>query len=165
MSISREMQSIALDEVLLICFGPCRDHGKSTTLRDWGGALSPNDVSESIRGPKEEGGCERLQVGPIRQLRSPCTSLLLPPVQSTMDAIHSSQWYFSLEQLQNTPSSCSLLKELYDRARGIEFLFRLGSSLQLYVCSHGLSMPSSYIAISGRRPLCVPLQHGSIGSI
>ncbi|TFK42608.1 cyclin-like protein [Crucibulum laeve] len=41
------------------------------------------------------------------------------------------QWLFSMSALQATPSHCSLEKELYDRARGIEFLFRLGSSLQL----------------------------------
>ncbi|KAH6918608.1 cyclin-like protein [Coprinopsis sp. MPI-PUGE-AT-0042] len=42
-----------------------------------------------------------------------------------------SQWLFSLDSLQHTPSTLSLEKEFYDRARGVEFLFRLGSSLQL----------------------------------
>lgn len=42
-----------------------------------------------------------------------------------------SQWLFPISALQATPSTCSLEKELYDRARGIEFLFRLGSSLGL----------------------------------
>ncbi|EAU88564.2 hypothetical protein CC1G_04270 [Coprinopsis cinerea okayama7 len=42
-----------------------------------------------------------------------------------------SQWFFPLSALQATPSACSLERELYDRARGVEFLFRLGSSLQL----------------------------------
>ncbi|EMD38513.1 hypothetical protein CERSUDRAFT_113694 [Gelatoporia subvermispora B] len=45
------------------------------------------------------------------------------------------QWLFSISALQSTPSrtvsSISQEKELYDRARGIEFLFRLGVSLQL----------------------------------
>ena len=49
----------------------------------------------------------------------------------------SSQWIFPLETLRVTPSATSsqmtLEKELYDRARGIEFLYRLGASLQLYV--------------------------------
>ncbi|PPQ78098.1 hypothetical protein CVT25_015632 [Psilocybe cyanescens] len=42
-----------------------------------------------------------------------------------------SQWLFSITALNGTPSSCSLEKEIYDRARGVEFLFRLGSSLAL----------------------------------
>ncbi|SJL00366.1 uncharacterized protein ARMOST_03679 [Armillaria ostoyae] len=44
-----------------------------------------------------------------------------------------SQWLFPLETLQSTPSTSSLEKQLYDRARGVEFLYRLGSSLQLPV--------------------------------
>jgi len=54
---------------------------------------------------------------------------------STDPSSSSSQWYFPLEALQATPSTCHLEKELYDRARGIEFLFRLGTSLQLCVWS------------------------------
>ncbi|CAA7271723.1 unnamed protein product [Cyclocybe aegerita] len=52
---------------------------------------------------------------------------------STMDnASHSSsQWLFALSALNGTPSTCSREKELYERARGVEFLFRLGSSLAL----------------------------------
>ncbi|KAK2466942.1 hypothetical protein APHAL10511_001200 [Amanita phalloides] len=42
-----------------------------------------------------------------------------------------SQWLFPVSALYATPSACSLEKELYDRARGVEFLFRLGSSLGL----------------------------------
>ena len=42
-----------------------------------------------------------------------------------------SQWLFSLPALSTTPSVCLLEKEFYDRARGVEFLFRLGSSLAL----------------------------------
>ncbi|KAJ7285862.1 cyclin-like protein [Mycena rebaudengoi] len=41
------------------------------------------------------------------------------------------QWLFPLSALHHTPTNWSLEKELYDRARGIEFLFRLGSSLVL----------------------------------
>ncbi|KAF8212264.1 cyclin-like protein [Mycena galopus ATCC 62051] len=41
------------------------------------------------------------------------------------------QWLFPLSALHATPSNWPLEKELYDRARGIEFLFRLGSSLVL----------------------------------
>ncbi|KAL0946927.1 hypothetical protein HGRIS_013088 [Hohenbuehelia grisea] len=43
----------------------------------------------------------------------------------------SSQWLFSVQALQDTPTEFSTQKELYDRARGVEFLYRLGSSLQL----------------------------------
>ncbi|KAF9005626.1 cyclin-like protein [Cyathus striatus] len=41
------------------------------------------------------------------------------------------QWLFPLSALHSTPSTCSLERELYDRARGVEFLYRLGSSLML----------------------------------
>lgn len=45
------------------------------------------------------------------------------------------QWLFPIEALQHTPSvvtsAYTVGKELYDRARGVEFLFRLGSSLGL----------------------------------
>src|SRR5262245_26295811 len=48
----------------------------------------------------------------------------------------SSQWLFPVSALQVTPSQVtsdySLERELYDRARGIEFLYRLGSSLALF---------------------------------
>ncbi|KAL4265239.1 cyclin family protein [Pleurotus pulmonarius] len=43
----------------------------------------------------------------------------------------STQWLFPISALENTPTEWALQKELYDRARGVEFLFRLGSSLQL----------------------------------
>lgn len=46
-----------------------------------------------------------------------------------------SQWLFPIAALQSTPSRLTsgilLDKELYDRARGVEFLFRLGVSLAL----------------------------------
>ncbi|KAG2349933.1 cyclin-like protein [Suillus weaverae] len=46
-----------------------------------------------------------------------------------------SQWVFPISALQLTPSvvtsSYTVAKELYDRSRGVEFLFRLGSSLGL----------------------------------
>ncbi|KAG9318456.1 hypothetical protein JVU11DRAFT_547 [Chiua virens] len=47
----------------------------------------------------------------------------------------SPQWLFPIDALRFTPSVAtsgySVGKELYDRARGVEFLFRLGSSLGL----------------------------------
>ncbi|KAF8163278.1 cyclin-like protein [Crassisporium funariophilum] len=48
-----------------------------------------------------------------------------------MASTTTSQWLFSISTLDATPSACSLVKEFYDRARGVEFLFRLGSSLAL----------------------------------
>ncbi|KAG2368520.1 cyclin-like protein [Suillus spraguei] len=49
--------------------------------------------------------------------------------------IMQSQWIFPISALQLTPSvvtsSYTVAKELYDRSRGVEFLFRLGSSLGL----------------------------------
>ncbi|KII88538.1 hypothetical protein PLICRDRAFT_41708 [Plicaturopsis crispa FD-325 SS-3] len=46
-----------------------------------------------------------------------------------------SQWLFPVSALYETPSAATsgipLRKELYDRARGVEFLYRLGSSLAL----------------------------------
>ncbi|TDL27447.1 cyclin-like protein [Rickenella mellea] len=53
----------------------------------------------------------------------------------TVPSTDATQWIFSPSVLLATPSSSSssfpLSKELYDRARGVEFLYRLGSSLQL----------------------------------
>lgn len=69
-------------------------------------------------------------------------------MQSSADA--PDQWLFHTAALTQTPSTCSLQQELYDRARGIEFLFRLGSSLVLWVsslspeiCAHDLHSPTS----------------------
>lgn len=48
-----------------------------------------------------------------------------------------SKWLFPVSALSQTPSvqcsGISLQKELYDRSRGIEFLYRLGSTLLLSV--------------------------------
>ncbi len=48
-----------------------------------------------------------------------------------MSAEAPDQWLFHPAALTETPSACSLQRELYDRARGVEFLFRLGASLVL----------------------------------
>ncbi|KAJ7097953.1 cyclin-like protein [Mycena belliarum] len=45
--------------------------------------------------------------------------------------MHDDQWLFPLSALHATPSNWPIERELYDRARGIEFLFRLGTSLVL----------------------------------
>ena len=48
-----------------------------------------------------------------------------------------SQWVFRPSDILHSPSQTTsdipLNRELYDRSRGVEFLFRLGSSLQLFV--------------------------------
>ena len=57
--------------------------------------------------------------------------------EENSDATSTSQWLFPRSALLATPSasvsSIPLEKELYDRARGVEFLFRLGGTLQLSV--------------------------------
>ncbi|KAH9854135.1 cyclin-like protein [Lenzites betulinus] len=54
---------------------------------------------------------------------------------TSLAASTSSQWMFPLSALHNTPSRATsgipLEKELYDRSRGVEFLYRLGVSLGL----------------------------------
>lgn len=55
-----------------------------------------------------------------------------------MEATGKSQWLFSVSAVldctpSRTSSSISVEKELYDRARGVEFLYRLGVTLGLYV--------------------------------
>lgn len=56
---------------------------------------------------------------------------------TNLAATTSSQWMFPLSALHNTPSRATsnipLEKELYDRSRGVEFLYRLGVSLGLSV--------------------------------
>jgi len=51
-----------------------------------------------------------------------------------------SQWLFSVDALDFTPSTCSREREFYDRARGVEFLFRLGANLALLVLSTLLNL-------------------------
>lgn len=54
----------------------------------------------------------------------------------THEILHS-QWRFTISSLSATPSATTsamtLDKELYERAKGVEFLYRLGASLQLSV--------------------------------
>jgi hypothetical protein len=63
----------------------------------------------------------------------PSCSFIMQPT----DCPEASQWLFPIPALLATPtimtSGGTLEKELYDRGRGVEFLFRLGSSLQLFV--------------------------------
>jgi hypothetical protein len=84
-----------------------------------------------------------------------------------------SQWLFPISALQATPtvatSKWTLEKELYDRSRGVEFLFRLGSSLGLFVRRSDFIIGCSLSSVSGyhldpRLP-CLLLPLGFIGSI
>ena len=82
----------------------------------------------------------------------------------------SPQWLFPIDTIRYTPSVAtsgySVGKELYDRARGVEFLFRLGSSLGLlavlvvlfHVCN--LNLLSPYHP-TGLHRQCSPQQLGS----
>lgn len=72
----------------------------------------------------------------------------------TSMAVATSQWIFSVPALSVTPSimtsGYTLDKELYDRARGVEFLFRLGSSLGL--SAFPLTCLLTSLILSLRRP-------------
>jgi hypothetical protein len=79
-----------------------------------------------------------------------------------------SQWVFPLSALQLTPSvvtsSYTVAKELYDRSRGVEFLFRLGSSLGLLAlvnCSLSIFF-SPVFHSAGPLPPCSQPRPGSI---
>jgi hypothetical protein len=84
-----------------------------------------------------------------------------------------SQWLFPISALQATPtlatSKWTLEKELYDRSRGVEFLFRLGSSLGLFVRRSDFIIGCSLSSVSGSHldpPLpCLLLPLGFIGFI
>jgi hypothetical protein len=55
---------------------------------------------------------------------------------TTTESSAPSQWLFPLSALSCTPTAQerSLHEEMYDRSRGIEFLYRLGTSIGLFVC-------------------------------
>ena len=84
-----------------------------------------------------------------------------------MAATGISQWLFPVSAIVNstpsrTTSSISVEKELYDRARGVEFLFRLGVTLVLYVpCLHIRAMCHIlYVKSADHRLPCTPRLHG-----
>jgi hypothetical protein len=54
---------------------------------------------------------------------------------STESTTTNSQWVFPISALSCTPTAQerSLHEEMYDRSRGIEFLYRLGTSIGLFV--------------------------------
>jgi hypothetical protein len=55
----------------------------------------------------------------------------------TTESTTNSQWVFPISALSCTPTAQerSLHEEMYDRSRGIEFLYRLGTSIGLFVQS------------------------------
>ena len=76
--------------------------------------------------------------------------------KSSMTPSSSSQWIFPVSALSATPSimtsGYTLDRELYDRARGVEFLFRLGSSLGLSAEPTCLLISSLSLILSLKRP-------------
>lgn len=54
---------------------------------------------------------------------------------TTTESTTNSQWVFPISALSCTPTAQerSLHEEMYDRSRGIEFLYRLGTSIGLFV--------------------------------
>jgi hypothetical protein len=64
----------------------------------------------------------------------------------TTESTPNTQWLFPISALSCTPTSQerSLHEEMYDRSRGIEFLYRLGTSIGLFVRRVALPFPSRY---------------------
>jgi len=73
------------------------------------------------------------------------------------------KWLFPLSALEAVTSPAPLDKALYDLARGVEFLFRLGTSLKLYAFCESLNGSVTEIVIDLPQP-CSPPLHGSIDS-
>jgi len=73
-------------------------------------------------------------------------------IMAVSDQQSSSQWIFPVSALLVTPSlttsNFNLERELYDRSRGAEFLFRLGSSLGLSVFATYVRLGSSNLMFS-----------------
>lgn len=73
------------------------------------------------------------QIGCLSEISFRLSRITLSNWSIAMLHSANTQWYFPLSVLASTPSTSPRPRELYDRARGIEFLFRLGSSLALSV--------------------------------
>lgn len=76
------------------------------------------------------------------------------------------QWLFPLSALRATPTNYPLEKELYDRARGVEFLLRLGSSLRLlviFVLPLHMARSSLSLYLPDQHQRCLLQQRGFIG--
>jgi cyclin K len=73
----------------------------------------------------------------------------------TAESTANSQWVFPISALSCTPTAQerSLHEEMYDRSRGIEFLYRLGTSIGLFV-RPTLSTPVSVDMLN--QPLSLP---------
>ena len=76
----------------------------------------------------------RLRMPDAKRSLSVCVSRMQSTTTEST-AAHS-QWLFPISSLAFTPTAQerSLHEEMYDRSRGIEFLYRLGTSIGLFVC-------------------------------
>jgi hypothetical protein len=109
----------------------------------------------SARGPHSEEPAQLYVI--FRQLwRCLVTSLLASCHWGNNIISMQSQWIFPISALQLTPSvvtsSYTVAKELYDRSRGVEFLFRLGSSLGLLALCLLLPLDLLFTHVLSRRP-------------
>ena len=88
---------------------------------------------------------------------------------TNLAATSSSQWLFPLSALHNTPSRATsgirLEKELYDRSRGVEFLYRLGVSLVLFVQISDTVEKVTDMPIAALPLLCIQQRRGFTVSI
>jgi hypothetical protein len=91
---------------------------------------------------------------------------------TTTESSARSQWLFPLSALSCTPTAQerSLHEEMYDRSRGIEFLYRLGTSIGLFVClifSTPPPFPSIFnpCLLAAILPASSPPRRGSIASL
>lgn len=92
---------------------------------------------------------------------------------TTESTTTNSQWVFPISALSCTPTAQerSLHEEMYDRSRGIEFLYRLGTSIGLFVAANS-SNPRfcRYAQPTLVSPAAIPLAYsqlrrGSIASL
>ncbi len=76
----------------------------------------------------------------------------------TTESTTSSQWVFPISALSCTPTAQerSLHEEMYDRSRGIEFLYRLGTSIGLFVRS---TLPTPVSVRYAQPNPCLSLSH------
>jgi hypothetical protein len=76
----------------------------------------------------------------------------------TAESTTNSQWVFPISALSCTPTAQdrSLHEEMYDRSRGIEFLYRLGTSIGLFVRQTTLPTPVSVDMDMLNQPLSLP---------
>ena len=93
---------------------------------------------------------------------------------TTTESTTNSQWVFPISALSCTPTAQerSLHEEMYDRSRGIEFLYRLGTSIGLFVRSNLFQPPFPFDMLSQTlvSPSAIPLAYsrlrrGSIASL